>query len=86
MIEKKICTCCKKKFIPNHSNQKYCCKECSKEMNRQNNQRYYAEIGKYKEKEKRHPKKKKSLSISEIEKMAREAGMSYGMYIAKMGV
>lgn len=80
MEEIKICPVCGRKFI--HRNRKYCCAECSKKGYLKNQTR--------RNKERRlkggmmrrieHPKPESTLQ--EKARKAREAGMTYGQYVA----
>ena len=68
--EKRACVACGEMFIPNRLNQKYCSNFCAG-----------------KEDPPPEPEKKKklpSVGLREMEKAAREAGMSYGKYQAML--
>ena len=83
VIEKKECVICHKIFVPKSANAICCSAECSTERNRE------------KERCRRmmHRQQKKiakevkviNLSIAEIQRKAREAGMIYGKYVLMMG-
>ena len=74
------CDWCKKEYLASNRNSKYCCIDC-KNSNRKersnilSRQRY--------EKQKRNMKTRNNNMLTEISKKAREAGMSYGQYVAK---
>lgn len=74
----KLCEVCKQPFIPGTGGQIYCGKEC---RNRAAYLRYrdvYPVSNEQKKKEKRKSR------VEEINRLAREAGMSYGQYVAKI--
>lgn len=77
MREYRNCAVCGKMYVAIRANQRYCGSEC----------RY---IGLQRlEAEKRaskRKKKKKKASIVDVAVDAKKAGMSYGEYVAKMGV
>lgn len=63
------CAICEKEFEPKGKNQDCCSKECSKERERN--------ISRW------NKKLINKLSLSDINRMAREKGMSYGQFIAR---
>ena len=72
----KLCGICGKEFEVKAKNQRYCCCECKSKATK---------IAQAKGREKtREAKKKKTekLSVTEIDKLAKAAGMSYGKYIS----
>ena len=76
MEEVRKCIICNKTFVANTPNKKCCSNECTKIKNRMNATRYNKEVrgnGK---------KPKKSLSFTDIAVKAKQAGMSYGKYVA----
>ena len=63
-------------FEKQTKNQRYCCEECSKlGNNRKSRERYRMQKAAAKGKEKQ--------TIADINRKAREAGMTYGQYMAK---
>lgn len=77
----KICPVCGKEFT--EKNRKYCSHECSNEGYRRrqakcSKERYHAE----KERLKEAGKVKKESPLQEMARKAREAGMTYGQYVA----
>ena len=70
---KRVCQYCGKEFISQNPHAKYCCEKCRREY--------------YKSKPKpvvENEVKKKTLA--EINEEARNAGMTYGKYVLKMGL
>lgn len=81
MEEIRKCLICGKTYTAIRPNAKYCGESCADfafKAKRQEREK--------KAKEKRKSEKKKTNSISEIEIKARDAGMTYGHYVAKMSV
>ena len=74
----KICEVCKQPFIPGAGGQVYCSKECRNRAAYLRNREVYPV---YKEQKK---KEKRKSQVAEINRLAREAGMSYGQYTAKI--
>ena len=66
------CRVCKKKFKKKSGNQVYCSEECRNkgkgEIMRQSRKKW--------------KNRKKKMNLTEIEREAKEAGMSYGRYVA----
>ena len=62
-----VCKTCGKPFSPTKEHRKFCSAECKKKA-------------KYPQKEEK-PKPFKKISISEITRIAREKGLSYGKYV-----
>lgn len=82
MKETRKCVVCGKKYTAIRGNQKYCGSECEKIATLKQ-----VEVRNKKLKvERRRKKKKKNQDIIDIAIAAREAGMSYGQYVAKMGL
>ena len=65
-------------------NRKYCCEECSKKGYIRNQIKRNKERDKRlkKEKEKRAGRQKRESSLQELARKVREAGMTYGQYVA----
>lgn len=63
------CAICEKEFEPKRKNQDCCSEECSQERQRN--------ISRW------NKKLINKLSLSDINRMAREKGMSYGQFIAR---
>ena len=68
------CVICGKAFIYNSGRKITCSDKCSAERNRISTVEY--------QRQQRRKKKKAKSTLLEIQKKAREAGMSYGMYMA----
>ena len=81
-MKNKICEHCGKIFevqdrVFKHT--KYCCKQCQYEAQKLNQRnRYYEKIKKFRLKEIR----KKHEKLADINKKAKELGLSYGEYVA----
>ena len=71
-MKQKLCVVCLQHFTPINGMQKYCCGDCKK-------------IGDKKSNAKEKPQKKKK-TVRDIAKEAKEHGMTYGQYVAKMGL
>lgn len=83
MIETKECVICHKIFVPKSANAICCSAECSTKRNREKarcRHRMYRQ-------QKKIAKEVKviNLSIAEIQRRARAAGVSYGQYVLMMG-
>ena len=78
MQEIRKCEYCQNEFIATRSNAKFCSAAC----------RYYGTLKQEKKKRSDSPPSKKDTSQTfvEIAVAARKAGMSYGKYVAKMGL
>lgn len=82
MKEVKKCVICRKLFIAEKVNVKCCSKECG-HINQMNMSREYHK----REREAAAPgKKSKKNSLTDVAVAARNAGMTYGQYVAKMGL
>lgn len=80
-----ICKICGKEFTTS-SVAKCCSEECKKENEKRNVASYYMRVGKNNKKTKTKAKKEKKLTVTEIAVKAKEAGMSYGQYVARMNM
>lgn len=69
--EIKICPVCKENFVATRKNQKYCSEKCKGKAKRQREE----------ERAMKGPTKT-NASLSEIARLARENGMTYGEYVA----
>lgn len=78
----KKCPICGKEFHPERITGVYCSKECA---GIGNCQKACAASRRQREREALKPKKKKLDNITEIQRKAQAAGLSYGQYIAKYG-
>ena len=74
----KICELCKQPFPTNNGNQIYCSPKCRNRAAHERNRNVYPVHTEQKKKEKR------KSQVAEINRLAREAGMSYGQYTAKI--
>ena len=70
---------CGKEFYPERKGQMYCCEKCRNNQNKDNAR----ERERQKREELKNMRNKKS-SLMDISNKARELGMSYGMYVARM--
>lgn len=80
----RTCKVCGNVFYPKCHNQLCCCLACSAEnekLNKSKSRSVNFDVKKVKKT--KSSKKNKTLSIGEISALAREAGMSYGEYIAR---
>lgn len=77
-MENRNCIMCGKEFSPKAPNQICCCQKCG---NRRSIVRMNEEAKKPKPKQTKSVKKPK-LSIIDIQKLAEQAGMTYGKYVA----
>ena len=75
----KNCQICGTAFIPQATSQKYCCRQCARQAEQESNRK--SETKKKNKKFGQHQK-----AAAEIATKAREAGLSYGQYVAKMGL
>ena len=90
---KKTCPICNKEYITHASYRKYCGDDCAKEAKRRSRIAYsdiYREKCKIIKRQKRAEKKRIQVSnfpdLEEVDRMARESGMTYGQYVAKYGL
>ncbi len=80
----KTCEICGKQFGAWNKRQKFCSDEC-RDKHKMQQSAMFREI--YKEqKQQRKAEKKKKPSLADIAVAARQAGMTYGQYVAKMGI
>lgn len=88
MSELKPCKQCGKLFQPIRSTHVYCCGDCNRKAEKERYKKrvkYNAEKQReYKAKKKLEEaeKKRKKNALNEMAKKAREAGMTYGQYVA----
>ena len=85
MREVKICTVCGKKFIATRTNAKYCDAKCLK-IGTAETSKIAKEKLKTKKDAERAKQNRKKESLASIAVAARQAGMTYGQYVAKMGL
>jgi predicted amidophosphoribosyltransferase len=84
--DKSICQRCGAEFSLMNGCQRYCGKECSKEMSRIKHKMWQRNnYGKPKS-EMQETKVMKNKAIRDINAEAMKAGMSYGKYVAMMGL
>lgn len=88
MVEIRICAVCNKPFEARRENEVCCSAECKQARRRQQCRQYDKEDA---QKRKLEAEKRKKLSsgensLTEIAIEARKAGMTYGQYVAKMGL
>lgn len=87
MKEVRRCKICQKHFIANRSNMVYCSPKCREAGKRLQTREWLAEDrAKDKAPKKDKKPKEKPLSIAEINARALAEGLSYGKYVAKMGL
>ena len=80
-----ICQCCGQEFEAKYKNKRYC-PECDTALEKKRRREYAEQWRTGKRAEKRAEKAKPTLSITEIAKRASAAGMTYGQYVAEMGI
>ena len=87
-MEERICNTCEKSYIPKRKDQVYCCAECRNQGFKKYLRAYGIEAREKKRQEKveKVKKKEKPSSLVDIAVEARKAGMTYGQYVAKMGL
>ena len=84
-VKCEICGC---EFVSKYRSRQFCDK-CRAEKDRQYNAEYrkqFQSVGKESRKKTNNKTKKPVLSITEIAKRASDAGMTYGQYVAEMGM
>ena len=82
-IEKRKCIYCEKMYVAKKKAQKTCgSEECKKRLNKENGEKWAIKKKKMQELE----KPKKILTITQISKMAKEEGLSYGEYVQMYNV
>lgn len=69
----KKCKCCGIEFDSTKQNRRYCSDECKKKISRERKRR------------KKEYVTKPNAAVIDIAVKAREAGMTYGQYVARMG-
>lgn len=80
-----ICQCCGREFEAKYKSKRYC-PECDTALEKKRKREYAEQWRTGKRAEKRAGKAKPALSITEIAKRASAAGMTYGQYVAEMGI
>ena len=86
---KKTCPICNEEYITHASSKKYCGDKCAEEAKRRSRRAYndiYREKSKIRMRQKKAEKERKVINIpnlTEVDRMARESGMTYGQYVAK---
>lgn len=73
----KDCKICGNPFIPNCNNQSYCSKACKHKA---------AQIRCIENRKKLEMMQKKRNSITDVAVEAKKSGMTYGQYVARMGL
>ncbi len=73
-IRRKRCEFCGKEFEGEH-NRVYCCDECKKQGYREKDRRKRAENKR---------KRKSNQELTDVAALAKEAGMTYGQYVARI--
>ena len=84
-MEKRVCMCCKGYFIPEDSEERYCCEECKKEAEIELEKKFWAVVAGRNRKRAAGTGVKK-LSIDEVCRRAKAEGLSYGKYVGKHGL
>lgn len=83
MAEPRKCIVCGEDFISKAYNARYCSRECYRSKNLKNMEKYRERKKKEREKERQLIEmKSKKLTLSQVESLARQAGMHYGLYVA----
>ncbi len=80
-----ICQCCGREFEEKSKSKRYC-PECDLALEKERKRKYAEQWRTGKKHEKRMEKSKPALSIAEISRRASDAGMTYGQYVAEMGI
>ena len=80
MMKPKTCPYCGKEFIPNAGSQRYCSRQCSRLWYESTHPMLHG-----KEKGLFRKTIQPSVSIAEIQRRARELGLSYGHYMLQYG-
>ena len=83
MKDTRKCAICGKEFMTIVYNSKYCSDACKEEGRRINQKDYWERQHANKGAEKRE---KKPVPLWKIDAKAKEMGLSYGQYVAKMGL
>lgn len=89
MTEIRICAVCGKSFEAHRETEVCCSKECKDERRREQIRSYRrdkAQEKKFEEQKKKKQVSRNKNSLTEIAIEARKAGMTYGQYVAKMGL
>lgn len=82
---KTTCPICKKDFQTVCTNRVYCSDACQREAGRIKNHERGVQY-KVKRQKSAQKKTRKANELTEIDKLARAAGMTYGQYVAKYGI
>lgn len=91
---KKICRWCQKEFWDDSkmNQRRYCSEECSHQASKEKQKAWHAQnrkkpFGGYRKSEPKPTQEKgiSSMTMEEVQRAARAAGMSYGKYVAMMG-
>jgi hypothetical protein len=72
---------CNNLYVATRTDSKTCSKVCSKQLNRISSKRINE-----KTRERQRQEKRKKMMLDDIAVEARNAGMTYGKYVAKMGL
>lgn len=82
MAEIRTCPICGREFVTER--RRYCSESCSREARGKQQKTYNREMSRKPEQVSTKPrvKSKKENSLQELARKAREAGMSYGQYVA----
>ena len=81
MREYRNCAVCGNLYVATRTDSKTCGKACSKQWNR-----FLSKKINEKTREKQRQDKLKKMMVDDIAVEARKAGMTYGKYVAKMGL
>lgn len=78
------CVICGRLFTTSHSRQRTCSEECKKELHRRNVESYQQK--QLEESKARVTSYESQQELIDIAVLAKQAGMSYGQYVAKYGL
>lgn len=81
MREYRLCVVCNNPYVATRIDSKTCSKVCSKQWNK-----ISSKMANEKAREQKKQEKKKKMMVNDIAVEARKAGMTYGQYVAKMGL
>ena len=81
MREYRNCAVCGNLYVATRTDSKTCSKVCSRGWNKINSKRANQRAS-----EQRRKEKQKKMMVNDIAVEARKAGMTYGQYVAKMGL
>lgn len=78
----KVCKTCEAEFETEKKTVAYCCEPCRRTAQLAQKHKHYEKV-KGRSLEAKTRKAREGLSIADVVKLAREAGMSYGQYVGR---